>query len=298
MTYKYRDLIITAASESYRSQLLALLGSLRCNWPDHPPVMVYDMGLREGTAEFLRQAGFDVRLIPPFVPHWREHYTWKLWCMNDAPAERVLWIDAGCCVLHPVPEIFDIIEKQGYFALTNYRPLEIEASEEACEGCGVPPEFRVGKVTVTSAVFGFLRGSSLRESKAEQVVQESLRVAETERHIKASNPWHRWEQAILSLLLYREISPLILCDATMYFYEDLRANFTTHAIWAARRCMHYQDKRYFAAALAGGESAPHRPRTSHKITWWYKSAWRAKQALKAMKRLLRGERKALMNGIK
>lgn len=287
----HRDLIITAASESYRPQLFSLLGSLRCNWPNHPPVMVYDMGLREGTGQLLRQAGFDVRIIPPFVPHWRKHYTWKPWCMNDAPAERVLWMDAGCCVLRPFPEVFDIIEKQGYFALPNYRPLEIEASEEACEGCGVPQEFRVGKISLAATLFGFLRGSS-----SERVVQECLKVASTERYIKATRPSHRHDQAILSLLMYRDVSPLILCDGTIYLYEDLRAKFTTHSIWAVRRFMHYKDKQFFASCLLGPAS-PHLPRASHKVTWWYRSAWRAKRALNAMRRLVSGDR-SLMEGIR
>jgi len=277
---KYRDLIITAASESYRPQVLALLGSLRCNWPGHPPVLVYDMGLREGTPELLRQAGFDVRTIPPFVPHWRKHYTWKLWCMNDAPAERVLWLDAGCCVLRPLPEIFDIISQQGYFALPNYHPLEIEVSEEACEGCGVSPNFRIGKVSANAAVFGFQRGSA-----AEQVVQECHKVSLTERHIMASKPWHRHDQAILSLLLYRNISPLILCDGIIYFDEDLTAKFTTHAIWAARGGMHPADLRFYAARLTGPAS-PHHPRPSHRAALWFRIALKTKQTLVGLKRWL------------
>jgi hypothetical protein len=291
MTENYRDLIITAASESYRPQLLSFLGSLRCNWPNHPPVTVYDMGLREGTDQLLRQAGFNVRLIPPFVPHWRKHYTWKLWCMNDASAERILWLDAGCCVLRPVPEIFDIIDQQGYFALPNYRPLDIEASEEACEGCGVRPDFRVGKVSLTAAVFGFRCGSV-----AQQVVKECLKVAQTERYIKASKPWHRWEQAILSLLMYRNISPLILCDGTLYFYEDLAAEFTTHSIWAARRSMHYEDKQFLASCLFGPVS-PYRPRPSHKLALWYKCARQPKVVFNAVKKVI-FRHKPSMDGVK
>jgi hypothetical protein len=291
MTDKYRNLIITAASESFRPQLLALLGSLRCNWHDHPPVMVYDMGLCEGTSEFLRQAGFNVRVIPPFVPHWRKHYTWKPWCMNDAPAECVLWLDSGHCVLRPFPEVFEIVRKQGYFAVPNYRPLEIEASEEACEGCGVPPDFRVGKVSLAGGLFGFLRGSV-----AEKVVQEWLHVALTERYIKARNQWHRHDQSILSLLMYREISPVIPCDGTIYLYEDLAAKFTTHSIWAARRGMHYKDLRFFASCLSGPVS-PHLPRASHKLTLWFRSALHLKNALKALLRLF-GQHKRPIDGIK
>jgi hypothetical protein len=251
------------------------------------------MGLREGTPELLRKAGFEVRTIPPFVPHWRQHYTWKPWCMADAStsADRVLWLDAGCCVLRPLPEIFEIIKHQGYFALPNYRPLEIEASEQACEGCAVPKDFRVGKVSLTAAVFGFLRGAV-----AERVVHISLEVAKNERYIKATKHWHRWEQAILSLLMYREISPLVLCDGTIYFCEDLAANITVHSIWAARRSMHYKDKKFLASSLFG-PAAPFRPRASHKLALWYRMARQPKVAFRAMKGLVDRQEK-LPDGIK
>jgi hypothetical protein len=209
----------------------------------------------------------------------------------SASADRVLWLDAGCCILRPLPEIFDIIGHQGYFALPNYRPLEIEASEQACEGCAVTTDFRVGKVSLTAAVFGFLRGSV-----AERVVHLALEVAKTERYIMASKHWHRWEQAILSLLMYREISPLLLCDGTIYFYEELAANITIHSIWAARRSMHYKDKKFLASCLFG-PVATFRPRASHKIALWYRIARQPKVVFVAMKTLMSRQEKAL-DGIK
>lgn len=293
MAERFQNLIITAASESYKPQLLSFLGSLRCNWPDHPQVVVYDMGLGEETPEFLHKAGFIVRTIPPFVPHWRLHYTWKLWCMVDASAsaERILWMDAGCCILRPLPEAFDIIKEIGYFALPNYRPLEIEASAEACEGCGVAKGFPVGKVSLSAAVFGFSHGSA-----AERVVHLSLEVAKTERHIKATKHWHRHDQAILSLLMYREIEPLILCDGTIYFYEDLTANITVHSIWAARRSMHYKDKKFLATCLFGPVT-PFRPRASHKVAAWYRLAKQPKATLRKLKNLL-ANKERVNDGIK
>jgi hypothetical protein len=277
----FDDLIITAASESYTSQLLSFLGSLHCNWPDHPPVLVYDLGLAPATIQSIQAAGFHVRMIPPFAPHWRQHYTWKLWCLQDAPAKRVLWLDAGCCVLRPCPEILQIVSQQGYFGLPNHRPLELEASEAACEGCGVSPDFRKNKIVVTAAVFGFLRGTV-----GETAVNEAYQVGLTERFIRATRPEHRWEQAILSLQLYKLIHPLVLCDAATYFFEDLQARFTTHRIWAARRNMHMRDRRFFAASLEG-PAKPHRPRASHKLTLWYRVAWQTKVALDGAKNLLK-----------
>ena len=47
-------MIITAASSTFGPSLLALLGSLNLNWPGHPPVRVYDIGLDEDTLGDLR----------------------------------------------------------------------------------------------------------------------------------------------------------------------------------------------------------------------------------------------------
>ena len=267
MEYRFKELIVTAASESYAAQLLALIGSLNCNWPGHPDILVYDIGLQPATVDTLRASRILVEAVPPFCPHWRKHYTWKLWCWNHAPAERVFWLDAGCCVLRPMPEVFEIIDQLGYFAIPNRFWLEAEASEEACRGCGVSPEFRKNKGTVAAGIFGFRRGTI-----AERVVQEALVVGVTEKYIMSYSQAHRWEQSLLSLLLYKHIHPLILCDGTVYGYGDLRAVFSTHAIWAARRSMHPEDRRYFASCLKG-TAQPHRPRSSHKGALWYRAAW-------------------------
>jgi hypothetical protein len=63
----FEKLIITAASEVYASSLLALLGSLNLNWPEHPPVLVYDIGLDEATLTILNAHNILVKKFPPFV---------------------------------------------------------------------------------------------------------------------------------------------------------------------------------------------------------------------------------------
>ena len=90
MTNEASRLIITAASGAYGPSLLALLGSLNLNWPNHPPVRVYDIGLNDGTLQVLAENQIEVIKVPPFCPHWRKHFTWKIWCLNNAPARDIL----------------------------------------------------------------------------------------------------------------------------------------------------------------------------------------------------------------
>ena len=113
-------LIVTGASVSFSQSLLALLVSLTLNWPEHPPVLVYDLGLDEQILGTLHENQIQVRKVPPFVPHWRKHFTWKVWCWNDAPARDVFWLDAGVVVLHPLDDVFMAIDKIGYFINPTY----------------------------------------------------------------------------------------------------------------------------------------------------------------------------------
>jgi hypothetical protein len=293
MSNTNEDLILTAASESYGRQLLAFLGALQCNWPGHPPVRVYDLGLAEATKQTVSRAGFTVVDVPAFVEHWRKHYTWKLWCMNEAPGNRILWLDAGCCVLRPLPEVFEIISAVGYFCVPNYEKLEIEASEAACEGCGVSPDFRRGKVSLAANVFGFAR-----DSRAADTVRECLTVAKTERFIAATHPRHRHDQAILSLMMYRDNAPLLIGDGTIYAYDSLKADFRTQGIWAMRRNMHYKDVKHFVSALETGACQPHTPGNSHRVEWWFLILQNGKVIINALTEAFRGGRKAISNGVK
>jgi hypothetical protein len=96
--------------------------------------------------------------------------------------------------------------------------------------------------------------------------------------------------------MYRDISPLLLCDGTTYLYEDLAAKFTTHAIWAARRYMHKKDLRFFASCLSGPVSR-HLPRSSHRANPWLKIAIQVKIALNTVLRLL-GRQKDSFDGVR
>ena len=171
--------IITAASEKYASSLFALIGSLNCNYPSHPPVVVYDIGLEEKSLAFLKYAGIEVRSVPPFCEHWRRHYTWKIWCINDIQTENVIWIDAGLCVLNNLDDIIQEIDKNGYFLVKSDQLLDWEASKESCEGCGVDYSFRLGKFTFGGGLFG-----AKKQGIIKNILLEALNVVLDENTIK------------------------------------------------------------------------------------------------------------------
>jgi hypothetical protein len=244
----YDRLIITAASEAFGPSVLALLGSINVNWPDHPPVLVYDIGLDSHTLACLQDNNIPVRSVPPFCPHWRKHFAWKPWCWNDAPARSVFWLDAGVVVLKPLDEVFTAIETIGYFIIPNYESLEWEASEKACIGCKVALEFRRDRATCAGGIIGFDK-----VCKCHEILGEATLVASEEDCIRATNHRHRHDQAIISLLLYRDLDPLLFQDGRIYGGGERRrppGSVPGQRIWVHGRDLHPEDQQTLAECIS------------------------------------------------
>ena len=251
--------ILTAASAAFGPSLLALLGSLNLNWPGHPPVLVYDIGLDEPTRATLRQQNVEVRQVPAFCPHWHRHFTWKIWAWNDAPAQQILWLDAGIIVLRPLDDVLQTIREHGYFFLPNGCTLDGESPQTTCHACQVTPEFRMGKPTVAGGFIGFRKDGAVAG-----LLRSALTIALTEENIAATAPGHRHDQAILSLLAHRDLAPLLLADKAHYLADKSPRQFAGQPVWIHRRTLHYADGRY----LAGHISRAGKPFVPRMQPWW------------------------------
>jgi len=262
---KYKKLIITAASEGYAESLLALLGSLNVNWPGHPPVLVYDIGLGKETREKLEAHQIPVRQVPPFCPHWRKHYTWKLWCWNDAPAEHVLWMDAGIAVLAPLDEVFEAIERLGYFAVPTDYELTEHAHLDACRGCGIPPEFRKGRMALAAALVGMDKSGPMGA-----LVSEALRIAHEERCIASTEDIFNTDQGIYSLLMYKYFKSVVIADGEIYLGGLSPRQTACQKVWHHRRRMVREDLDYYSRYIytTGPRYQPQMP--INGIMWFIK----------------------------
>lgn len=238
-------LIITGASASFGQSLLALLGSLTLNWPEHPPVLVYDLGMDGETLETLRQNHIEVRKVPPFVPHWRKHFTWKIWCWNNAPARDVFWLDAGVVALQPLDDVFWAIEKLGYFINPSYYLLSDTATDAACLGCKVDLEFRTNKMTFQGGVVGFRK-----EGIIDDILKEALEVACVEEYIKSTQPLGRHDQAILSLLMHKYIKNPLMFDTMVYAGWESPRQVWGQKLWVHRKNILSEDIEYFKAHIS------------------------------------------------
>jgi hypothetical protein len=255
-------LIITAASKSYGKSLLALLGSLTLNWSQHPPVLVYDIGLDETTRAILAKHHINVKRVPPFRPHWRKHFTWKVWCWNDAPARDILWMDAGVVVLQPLDEVFETIDKAGYFVATDGGNLMDNASAIMCQGCGLEPSFRKDKATLYGGILGFRKQGIIKT-----IVAEALQVAWTEEHIAATEPLHRHDQALVSLLFYKHLETFQLADVKVYLEWQSPRESPHQKVWIHRRAISAHDAAHFAKHIET-PGAPYLPSKTKSWRMW------------------------------
>ena len=285
VTEKSERMIITAASAAFGPSLLALLGSLNLNWPDHPPVRVYDIGLDEYTLGELNRNKVDVVPVPPFCSHWRKHFTWKVWCWNDAPAPDILWMDAGLVVLQPLGEVFDAIDRLGYFVVPTYHLLTENASLNACRGCGVEPSFRNGKMTLAGTVIGFKKQGLIRD-----ILKEALSIAEVEEYIASVEKTHRHDQMIISLLLHKHLRQVIMSDGIVYCGWESPRQTPGQKVWVHRRALMEKDQAYLASRIStsGEPFIPGDPVADRPVHSLWKKIFSPPE--RAIRQAIRGDR--------
>ena len=278
-------MIVTAASAIFGPSLLALLGSLNLNWPDHPPVRVYDIGLDEYTLGELKRNKVVVVPVPSFCSHWRRHFTWKVWCWNDAPAREILWMDAGLVVLQPLGEVFDAIDRLGYFVVPTYHLLTENASLNACRGCGVEPSFRNGKMTMAGTFIGFKKQGLIGD-----ILKKALSVAMVEEHIASVEKNHRHDQMIISLLLYKHLGQVVMSDGIAYCGWLSPRQAPGQKVWVHRRALLEKDQAYLASriSLAGKPYIPADPVADRPVRTLWKKMFGPSERF--IRRTIRGNR--------
>lgn len=157
--------IITSASTKFFPSLINLLGSIEKNYPNHPDVYVYDIGLFFTMRKELESISWvHILDVPHFVPHWRACYTWKTHILNTPLTENNLYIDAGCQVLRSLDEIFKKIDTQGYVTVSQGSTVTIQdiTPKEYINLYNLSTE-DVQSQVITAGIFGFKKDSVITE---------------------------------------------------------------------------------------------------------------------------------------
>lgn len=239
-------MIITAGSDAFGPSVLALIGSLDLNWPGHAPILVYDIGLDFLTIKKLQKHNITISKVPHFCPHWRKHFTWKIWCLTSAPAKSILWIDAGVVILGELDEVFEQIEKHGHFFIPSFHKLSENAPDYAIKSTGLSHEVCSTKTTISGNFMGFNKASS----PTSNLLQEILALAIIEQNIAATTNYHKHDQALISLVFYKHYNTLKLNNGYIYGGWEGPNQVSNQKVWAHRRNINPADLKHFTKSIS------------------------------------------------
>lgn len=148
--------IITSCSSKFFPSIINLLTSIKVNYPNHPPIYVYDLGLFYTYRRELEQIeGVTVITMPHFCPHWRSCYTWKTYIFANPLAELNLYLDAGCQVLKPLDTDFKIIEEEKVL-LVDQEQLFSDIVPESYKKIFSISDQHANKTVIHAGIIGFL----------------------------------------------------------------------------------------------------------------------------------------------
>lgn len=138
-----------AADSNFFTKLLRLIGSIHhTNFDKTKEIAIFDLGFSEDQIKFLKMVEkvsvYPVELTHPDILKYvrknndgavvRGWYAWKPVAIKEALAmfPYVLYLDAGCCVLRGLKDVFCYIQKNGYLLVENQAGYTIGQHCTAC----------------------------------------------------------------------------------------------------------------------------------------------------------------------
>jgi hypothetical protein len=225
--------LVTAASEKYSDSLRAMIASVRANWDEDLQIYVYDLGLSADTVALLSGIrAVTVCQIPEFCPHWRHHYTWKLWILSNAPLDAFLWLDAGIFVLRPLNNVLNRVSKEGAYFVPNYQDLAIEAPPAAVYAAGLTYAAIAGRSSISANIVGVNK-----RHPTFVVFERAYALGMVEKNLRACHSRHKHDQALISCVLYRLFPDYLFGDGQMYAGWRSPQQVNGQQCWAQRRAI-------------------------------------------------------------
>ena len=284
--------ITTASCRFFAPYLLNMLSSLHQNFPTHPKIYVYDLGMTHIQLQELRGINWvTVKNTPAFAPHWYYCWSWKPWIWT-LPRERyILHLDSGLVVLRSLELWFLSIQKHGYISFAQGQKLQDITPPDVLEKVGLKPKEIEGQEVFAAGVFGFDRQSHFGKAvqRTAQLAKEGWALGWSPREIHRAKsqydrivrncPTFRHDQTLLNLEMRRNTPyPIDVRKEKKYLGVGSPKSYPRQFVWHSRRKP--SSMIYF-----------NRCESHNWLAFFYNRAEFHLRGLKSLKSLMRGLKK-------
>jgi hypothetical protein len=210
-TIKNDCAITTAASDNFAYFLFNMLYSLHKNFPDHPVVYIYDLGLNERYLKEIRNIKWIKIVYPPSsdkIPYIKESYAWKPFLYSEPKERYVLQLDAGIVIFKSLKHWFYLIKKRGYLFFRQGDKLTDIVTDELWKIVGLNKENYRNIPYFAAGVIGFdknLMEPAIKESCSLSEKGYSLGYSESEK----TRICGKYDNIIRDCVLFRHDQTLV-----------------------------------------------------------------------------------------
>lgn len=239
--------MVTAADKKYAPYMFNMLSSLHANFPLHPVVYVFNLGMtRAQCQELLGVPWLALQQVEKFAPHWKLNWAWKpyIWLQ---PAERyVLHLDAGIVVLRSLELWFLSIKKNMYLAISQNQPMSDITPLDYWSLVGLEKSRYENEEVFAAGVWGFDKRSIVGKAvqEAYQLAKEGWTLGASEgevnpafdKSIIRNCPRFRHDQTLINLTLRKHIKQSVVVRPLLKYCGLGGSNESPQQfIWLARR---------------------------------------------------------------
>jgi len=243
--------LVSAADARYGDWLINLVGSVQRRSNIFDRILVYDLGLTAFQRRLLEGAlGVETRNVPPFVPYWREAFTWKPWIWTNVDADAVVWLDAGLTVLRPLSAFVAGIAERGYFVVSQHVKNRDCIPSDYYSLYDIPHS--VGDRDVIAAgIVGFRKDSDFYSRVITATFDDVLvgrnlgyspgdadrfgRSDDRGRDVVRDCPIFRWDQPLLNIHFYRTFADPVVAELDQFAGFRSPHDHPEQVIWNHRR---------------------------------------------------------------
>lgn len=210
--------LVTAADAGYFYSLLTLIQTLRTIDQDKRiNLEIWDIGMEKWQRQILETVLDDKtairslheKLREPFVGAFcpsGDNFAWKPFCIRESlqNCKHLIWLDAGVALTGELDDFFILLEQRDLILLDNFDRKNVDWTSSECQRLMNFDSSDQSGLQISANIIGFTNSRFNVD-----LIEEWLAYCSIESVIKSSEPKHRHDQSVLSILAHRRSIDLV-----------------------------------------------------------------------------------------